>query len=209
MLIDRSITASLGKDWADLHSVWSGCLGWSAFSRAQVLYARSGGDGRGCWVAPHRGGQPSFWAWICSSVMAPGTTSCERPAVGNSSSSVSCSVVPDSATPWTAARQAPLSMGFSRQEYWSELPSPFSRGSYWPRAWTRVSYIAGRFFTIWAIGKTRKQTAASNPGPSQEVSRAMLGTTGSTVSWVASYSGDSTSRGPVRRGAASHLFSDR
>ena len=23
------------------------------------------------------------------------------------------------ATPWTAARQAPLSMGFSRQEYWS------------------------------------------------------------------------------------------
>ena len=25
-------------------------------------------------------------------------------------------------TPWTAAYQAPLSMGFSRQEYWSELP---------------------------------------------------------------------------------------
>ena len=30
----------------------------------------------------------------------------------------------DSATPWTVARQAPLSMGFSRQEYWSGLPSP-------------------------------------------------------------------------------------
>ena len=26
--------------------------------------------------------------------------------------------------PWTAARQAPLSMGFSRQEYWSGLPCP-------------------------------------------------------------------------------------
>ena len=25
-------------------------------------------------------------------------------------------------TPWTVARQAPLSMGFSRQEYWSGLP---------------------------------------------------------------------------------------
>ena len=25
---------------------------------------------------------------------------------------------------WTAARQAPLSMGFSRQEYWSGLPFP-------------------------------------------------------------------------------------
>ena len=27
-------------------------------------------------------------------------------------------------TPWTAAHQAPLSMGFSRQEYWSGLPCP-------------------------------------------------------------------------------------
>ena len=27
-------------------------------------------------------------------------------------------------TPWTVAHQAPLSMGFSRQEYWSELPCP-------------------------------------------------------------------------------------
>jgi len=31
-------------------------------------------------------------------------------------------------TPWTAAYQAPPSMGFSRQEYWSgvQLPSPMS-----------------------------------------------------------------------------------
>ena len=28
------------------------------------------------------------------------------------------------ATPWTVARQAPLSMGFSRQEYWIGLPFP-------------------------------------------------------------------------------------
>ena len=27
-------------------------------------------------------------------------------------------------TPWTVAHQAPLSMGFSRQEYWSRLPFP-------------------------------------------------------------------------------------
>ena len=31
---------------------------------------------------------------------------------------------PDSATPWTAAYQAPQSMGFSRQEYWSGVPLP-------------------------------------------------------------------------------------
>ena len=28
------------------------------------------------------------------------------------------------ATPWTAAHQAPLSLGFSRQEHWSGLPFP-------------------------------------------------------------------------------------
>ena len=30
----------------------------------------------------------------------------------------------DFATPWAVACQAPLSMGFSRQEYWSGLPCP-------------------------------------------------------------------------------------
>ena len=30
----------------------------------------------------------------------------------------------DSATPWSIAHQAPLSMGFSRPEYWSGLPFP-------------------------------------------------------------------------------------
>ena len=33
------------------------------------------------------------------------------------------------ATPWTAAHQAPLSMGFSRQEYWSGLPLPSLSGT--------------------------------------------------------------------------------
>ena len=30
----------------------------------------------------------------------------------------------DSVTPWIVAYRAPLSMGFSRQEYWSRLPFP-------------------------------------------------------------------------------------
>ena len=50
-------------------------------------------------------------------------------------------------TPWTVACQAPLSMGFSRQEYWSGLPFPSPGGSSQFRDWTRVSCIAGRFFT--------------------------------------------------------------
>ena len=41
------------------------------------------------------------------------------------SESVSCSLmVSDFATPWTVAHQAPLSMGFPRQEYWKGLPFP-------------------------------------------------------------------------------------
>ena len=40
----------------------------------------------------------------------------------------SCDLVtklcPTLVTPWTVACQAPLSMGFSRQEYWSGLPFP-------------------------------------------------------------------------------------
>ena len=40
------------------------------------------------------------------------------------SESVNRSVVSDSVTPWTVAQQVPLSMGFSRQEYWSGLPCP-------------------------------------------------------------------------------------
>ena len=37
---------------------------------------------------------------------------------------LSRSAVSDSATPWTETHQAPLSMEFSRQEYWSGLPFP-------------------------------------------------------------------------------------
>ena len=36
----------------------------------------------------------------------------------------SCSVVSNSATPLTVAHQAPLSMGFSKTEYWGQLPFP-------------------------------------------------------------------------------------
>ena len=44
------------------------------------------------------------------------------------------------ATPWTAAYQAPLSMGFSRQEYWSGVPLPS------PKQQTRLTVnIKGSF----------------------------------------------------------------
>ena len=37
------------------------------------------------------------------------------------------------ATPWTGAHQAPLSMEFSRQEYWSQLPFPLPEDLPGPR----------------------------------------------------------------------------
>ena len=48
-------------------------------------------------------------------------------------------------TPWTVALQAPLSMGFSRQAYWSGLPCPPPGGSSWTRDRTQVSHVAGGF----------------------------------------------------------------
>ena len=54
-------------------------------------------------------------------------------------------------TPWTVACQAPLSMEFSRQEYWSGLPFPAPRDLPEPEIKPRVSHIAGRFFTVWAV----------------------------------------------------------
>ena len=45
------------------------------------------------------------------------------------------------ATPWTVALQAPLSVGFSRLEYWRWVAIPSSRGSSQPRDRTCVSYV--------------------------------------------------------------------
>ena len=46
--------------------------------------------------------------------------------------------------PRTIVHQAPLSMRFSKQEYWSGLSFPSSQ----PRDWTWVFCIAGRFFAV-------------------------------------------------------------
>ena len=37
------------------------------------------------------------------------------------------------------------------------VANPFSRGSSWPRYWTWVFCIAGRFFTIWATGEAHSK----------------------------------------------------
>ena len=53
-------------------------------------------------------------------------------------------------TPWTVAHQAPLSMGFPRQEYWSGLPFPppgdLPNLGIKPTSFVSPA-LAGRFFT--------------------------------------------------------------
>ena len=56
----------------------------------------------------------TVWWWIVSLTFS---CPCDEPCCV-------VSVMSDSVTPWTVAHQAPLSMGFTRQEYWSGLPCP-------------------------------------------------------------------------------------
>ena len=68
------------------------------------------------------------------------------------------------ASPWTIAHKPPLSKGFSRQKYWSELPHP-PPGDL-PNPGTDPMYpaspaLAGRFFTIEPPGK--EHPAVSSP----------------------------------------------
>ena len=79
----------------------------------------SGGSGSGCSHSP---------------VFCPGVLA--RTWVGASRSLVS-----DSATPWTVAPQAPLSMGFSRQHHWSGLHA-LLQGVFPPGGEARVSSVS-------------------------------------------------------------------
>ena len=60
-------------------------------------------------------------------------------------------------TPWTAAHQAPPSMGFSRQEYWSGVPLPspwdFLEGYKWAFLWIQKPFICP-YFSSFAGFKT-------------------------------------------------------
>ena len=56
-------------------------------------------------------------------------------------------------TSWTVACQAPLSMGFFRQEYWSGLPFPFPGDLPDPGIEPKLPALAGRFFITEPAGK--------------------------------------------------------
>ena len=63
------------------------------------------------------------------------------------------SVESDFATPWTVAHQAPLSMEFSRQEYWSGLAFPPPEDLPYPGIKPTSTALAGGFFIVEPPGK--------------------------------------------------------
>ena len=68
---------------------------------------------------------------------------------------LSCRVMSNSLRPpWTVACQAPLSMGFPRQEYWSGLSFPFSGDVPDPGMEIEFPAFAGRLLTTEPVGKS-------------------------------------------------------
>ena len=61
---------------------------------------------------------------------------------------------PTLSTQWTIRHEAPLSMKFFRQEYWSGLPFPLPRDLPNPGIELSSPQLAGRFFTCVPPGKT-------------------------------------------------------
>ena len=64
-----------------------------------------------------------------------------------------CSVMSDSAILWAVARQAPLSMGLSRQEHWSRLPFPALGHLPDPGMEPASPAVAGGFSTAEPLGE--------------------------------------------------------
>ena len=78
------------------------------------------------------------------------------------------SVMSDSTKPWTVAHQAPLSMGFSRQEYWSGLPYPPPGDLLKPGiklVFPAYSALAGGFLTTEPPGKSSRLQTLTLNGP--------------------------------------------
>ena len=74
------------------------------------------------------------------------------------------SVVSDSATPWTVACQAPLSMGFSRQEYRSGQPFPPQRDLPDPEMELTSPAFAGGFISAEPPGKPNLSSSLPQNG---------------------------------------------
>ena len=67
---------------------------------------------------------------------------------------------------------------------------PFSRGSSQPRDWTQVSCITGRFFTVWATGKTKKFNKLKKKLFYQPVRESILFLNSLFIEWIPKTTGE-------------------
>ena len=91
-------------------------------------------------------------------------------------------------TPQTVARQAPLSMGISRQEYWSALPCPSPRVIARPgikRAFLKSPALAGKFFITSAPWEAQWNVGAGLPHPYPELAVGSAHSVGSQLLYPA------------------------
>ena len=77
------------------------------------------------------------------------------------------------ATPWIVARQAPLSMGFSRQEYWSGLPCPPAGDLPDSEIEPASPALAGKFFSSSATWEAQRplETRLKEPAHKDYIKR--------------------------------------
>ena len=92
------------------------------------------------------------------------------------------------ATPWTVACQAPLSMGFSRQEYWSGLSCPTPGDLPDPRiklASFKSPALTGGFFTTsatWIRHRDNEYEDVINPGSGRARDLLLIERVGGSIS---------------------------
>ena len=108
-----------------------------------------------------------------------------------------------------------LSMGWHRIRHdWSDLAAgavyPFSRGSFWPRYQTRVSCIAGEFFTRWATREAWRSGAAGIYSAAQQCQGWWLCSSLAFTSMSPNDFYSSTSKASVRKKRnGQHLYQER
>ena len=76
------------------------------------------------WLGNHKAHHGSHSCDLAPSCFLPYTEICFWPVVMAWVTLPACVLNHVFVTPWTVVYQAPLSLGFSRQEYWSGLPFP-------------------------------------------------------------------------------------
>ena len=110
--------------WCRVPSLATSLGMWPSY---KLIWCPDQGRTPDAWI-PHTGGKKKWKCWLFSCVQL-------------------------FATPWTVAHQAPLCMGFPRQEYWTGLPFPSLGDLSDPGIESVSPALAGRFFYHWVTRK--------------------------------------------------------